>query len=244
MRKLLPGVIITGALTLTSTPTFAISSQADVATPETYINHTIDQAIDVDGLYGCQCVDLFSDFHFAYTGRWLSTAGTGAAYGLWYANLYNAGDDYILITDPTQLRAGDIVIFSGGDYGHVGMATSGYHNGFVTLLGENQGGVPCAEGGSTTNIIEMSLDGFMGAFRPKIYIEKPKPVEKPVEKKEAKPEVKEDPMLVEIEVEKESTVDVKQERNTTILPSYGLYFTQEYGKPLLDKLNVTLKEGE
>lgn len=198
MRKLLPAVTSAAILAMFSTPTFAISSRADVATPQTYIDHTINQAIDVDYLYGCQCVDLFSDFHYAYTGRWLSTAGTGAAYGLWYANQYNAGGDYELITDPTKLKAGDFVILIGGDYGHVGMATSGYHDGFVTLLGENQGGVPCAEGGSTTNIIEMNLDGFMGAFRPKIYVEQPKPVEK----KEVKTEVKEESMPVEDEVEK------------------------------------------
>lgn len=203
MRKLLPAVTSAAILAMFSTPTFAISSRADVATPQTYIDHTINQVIDVDRLWGCQCVDLFSDFHYAYTGRWLSTAGTGAAYGLWYANQYNAGGDYELITDPTKLKAGDFVILIGGDYGHVGMATSGYHDGFVTLLGENQGGVPCAEGGSTTNIIEMNLDGFMGAFRPKIYIEEPKLVEKPAEKKEEKPELKEEPMPVEAEVEKE-----------------------------------------
>lgn len=239
MRKLLSGVIGASALALFSTPTFAISSLADVVSPQTYIDHTINQVIDVDGLYGCQCVDLFSDFHYAYTGRWLSTAGTGAAYGLWYANQYNAGNDYILITDPAELKPGDIVIFSGGDYGHVGMATSGHHDGFVTLLGENQGGVPCAEGGSTTNIIEMNLDGFMGAFRPKIYIEEPKLVEKPAEKKEEKPEVKEEPMPVETEVEERSIEN--EYKRLPVLGEFGILEGQQT-QVVLISVNRSIRE--
>lgn len=150
----------------------------DISSPDAYKNAVLGKCIDLDGLYGAQCVDLFADFHYNYAGRWLSTGGTGAAYGLWDARDYNAGDDYVLITDATELQPGDWVIFSGGQYGHVGMSLGYYNNGYIALLGENQGGAGCNGGGSSANIINMSLKTFRGAFRPKTYI-KPDPAPEP-----------------------------------------------------------------
>lgn len=153
-------------------------SAHDISSPDTYKDQVIGVCIDVDNKWGSQCVDLFADFHYNYTGRWLSNAGTGAAYGLWDARDYNAGNDYELITNPQDLQPGDWVIFSGGEYGHVGMAMGYYNNGYIALLGENQGGIGCYGGGSAANIINMSLSGFRGAFRPKIYV-KPAPAPEP-----------------------------------------------------------------
>ena len=67
------------------------------------------------------------------------------------------------------IQAGDWIITSNGTWGHVGMALGGYNNGYVALLGTNQGGVACAGGGSSANIINMGLGPFAGAFRPKKY---------------------------------------------------------------------------
>lgn len=150
----------------------------DISSPDAYKNAVLGKCIDLDGLYGAQCVDLFADFHYNYAGRWLSTGGTGAAYGLWDARDYNAGDDYVLITDATELQPGDWVIFSGSQYGHVGMSLGYYNNGYIALLGENQGGAGCNGGGSSANIINMSLKSFRGAFRPKTYV-KPDPAPEP-----------------------------------------------------------------
>lgn len=150
----------------------------DISSPEAYKNSVLGQCIDMDGYYGSQCVDLMADFQYNYTGRWLNTCGTGAAYGLWNCKEQNAGEDYELIYDATQLQAGDWVITRGGQYGHVGMAMGPYNNGYVALLGENQGGVSCHGGGAAANIINMSLATFMGAFRPKMYV-KPAPAPEP-----------------------------------------------------------------
>lgn len=153
----------------------------DISSPESYKNSVLGQCIDMDGVYGGQCVDLYADFNYSYTGRWLSTCGTGAAYGLWDCREQNAGEDYELITDPTQLQPGDWAIFGGGQYGHVGMVLGYYNNGYIALLGENQGGAKCNGGGAAANIINMSLKTFRGAFRPKMYI-KPEPApEAPVQ---------------------------------------------------------------
>ena len=128
-----------------------------------------------------QCWDLAALFWMNYTdnGRVLSTCGTGAAKGAWNCKEQNAGDEFELIYDATQLQAGDWVIFGSGQYGHVGMALGGYNNGYVALLGQNQGGAACPEGGSAANIINISLKSFVGAFRPKTYI-KPAPEPEPI----------------------------------------------------------------
>ena len=127
---------------------------------------------DVDGYYGSQCWDLGALYWMNYTddGRTLSTCGTGAAKGAWNCKEQNAGSEFELITDPKALQAGDWIIFGNGTYGHVGMALGGYNNGYVALLGTNQGGFACSGGGSAANVINISLKNFSGAFRPKTYI--------------------------------------------------------------------------
>ena len=142
-------------------------------------DYTLGNCYDLDGHYGSQCWDLAQLFFINYAGRNFSTCGTGAAKGAWNCKEQNAGDEFDLVYNATDIQAGDWVIFSSGQYGHVGMALGSYNNGYVALLGQNQGGSPCAGGGSSTNIINISLKSFVGAFRPKTYI-KPEPTPIPV----------------------------------------------------------------
>lgn len=144
---------------------------ADVSSPQAFKDATYGRCIDTDGHYGSQCWDLANLFWQNAAGRWLSTCGTGAAKGVWNCKEQNAGDEFELITDPTKLQAGDIVVFTNGQYGHIGMAMGGYNNGYIALLGTNQGGSACAGGGSAANIINISLKSFGGAFRYKEYIQ-------------------------------------------------------------------------
>lgn len=158
---------------------------APTETAAAFYNYTIGKCWDVDGYYGSQCWDLGALFWMNYTkdGRTLSTCGTGAAKGAWNCKEQNAGDEFELITDPTKLQAGDFVIFKNGTYGHVGMALGGYNNGYVTLLGTNQGGAACSGGGSAANVINIRVSDatFAGAFRPKTYIvPEPEPEPEPV----------------------------------------------------------------
>ena len=148
-------------------------------TPTAFKDATIGKCIDLDGKYGSQCVDLANAFWSSYANRWFSTCGTGAAKGAWNCKEQNAGSEFDLIYNAEELQAGDWIIFNGGQYGHVGMAMGSYNNGYITLLGENQGGTPCSGGGAATNIINISLGGFVGAFRPKTY-EKPEPAPTPL----------------------------------------------------------------
>lgn len=165
----------------------AVLPPLDITSPYTFYNSVIDQCIDFDGAYGSQCYDEFAYFHFVYTGHWLSTNGTGAAYGIWDARDYNnpinpeTGETYYeLITDPTQVRPGDFIVFYGGRYGHTGDAMGYYNNGYVALLGTNQGGRACAGGGSAANVINISMSNFRGAFRPRIWMPKPEPTPTPL----------------------------------------------------------------
>lgn len=152
---------------------------APTNTPIAFKDYVYGGCWNTDGYYGAQCWDLADLFFQNYAGRNFSTCGTGAAKGSWNCKEQNAGDEFDLIYDVTALQAGDWIIFSSGQYGHVGMAMGSYNNGYITLLGQNQGGSPCEGGGSSANIINISLKSFVGAFRPKSYI-KPEPTPTPL----------------------------------------------------------------
>lgn len=150
---------------------------APTDTPQAFKDYTLDKCWNTDGYYSAQCFDLADLFWQNYAGRNFSSCGTGAAKGAWNCKEYNAGDDFELITNEKDLQAGDWIIFSSGKYGHVGMALGSYNNGYITLLGQNQGGASCNGEGGATNIINISLKSFVGAFRPKSYIKvEPTPI--------------------------------------------------------------------
>lgn len=147
---------------------------APTKTVAEFQKYTLNKCWNTDGYWGGQCWDLGDMFWQNYTknGRNLSTCGTGAAKGIWNCKEQNAGTEFSPITDKKKLQAGDWVIFKNGTYGHVGMALGSYNNGYIALLGQNQGGKACDGGGGATNIINISLSSFAGAFRPKTYEKK------------------------------------------------------------------------
>lgn len=162
----------------------------DITSPETFRNSTLGRCINTDGYYGAQCWDIIDAFWIDYTGRTFNTCGTGSAKGTIVDGCWqqNAGAEFTMIWDPTQLQAGDIVIFNTGQWGHVGMAQGTYNNGYITLLGQNQGGGYCEGGGAAANLINISLRDFAGAFRPNIYIP-PAPAPEPEPEPTPEPEV-------------------------------------------------------
>ncbi len=142
----------------------------DVTSPNTIKDSILGNCIDVDGWYGSQCVDAAAAVSENMTGRRMTTCGTGAAKGMMDCWEQNAGSDYEVIWDKTQLQPGDIVVLDGGRWGHVGIAMGGYNEGYLALLGTNQGGAACAGGGSSANIININLKNFLGAYRWKNYV--------------------------------------------------------------------------
>lgn len=146
---------------------------APTETASAFKNYTLGKCLNTDNAYGAQCWDLADVFWQNVTNRRAQTCGTGAAKGMTYDGCWqkNAGDEFIMIWDAQQLQAGDWVIFGNGQYGHVGMALGSYNDGYITLLGQNQGGDSCTGGGSSANIVNISLKHFAGAFRYKPYEE-------------------------------------------------------------------------
>lgn len=174
----------------------------NISSPEAFANDVLGKCIDVDGYYGAQCWDEMAAYWINYVGRTLSTCGTGAAKGTIQDGCWqiNAGSEFTMIWDKTQIQPGDIAVYSTGQWGHIGMAMGYYNNGYFTLLGQNQGGAPCPGGGAAGNIINLSTRDFIGAFRPNIYI-KPEPQPEPEPTPEPTPSTK-----VEVTVKKGDTL--------------------------------------
>lgn len=159
------------------------SETYDVSSPEAFKNDTLDKCIIANNYYGAQCVSLARVFWWSYADRDVSTCGTGMAKGMMNCAEQNAGSDFDIYWADAKdsIQAGDWLIFNGGQYGHVGMALGPVVNGYVALLGENQGGHSCGVGvgGSATNIVNKSVKDLIGFYRPKAYI-KPAPAPEPV----------------------------------------------------------------
>jgi hypothetical protein len=151
-------------------------------TPEAFKNATLGKCIYANNRYGAQCVSLARVYWWSYANRDVSTCGTGMAKGMMNCWQQNAGDNFLVYwkQDSGKIQAGDWLVFDGGQYGHVGMALAPVNNGYVTLLGENQGGGYCNGGGAATNIININIKNLIGYYRPKAYIKvEPKPTPKP-----------------------------------------------------------------
>lgn len=159
------------------------SETYDVSSPDAFKNDTLGKCIIANNYYGAQCVSLARVFWWSYADRDVSTCGTGMAKGMMNCADENAGDDFEIYWRDSidKIQAGDWLVFDGGMYGHIGMALGGNNNGYVALLGENQGGHSCGAnvGGSATNIINISLKNLIGFYRPNAYI-KPEPTPEPI----------------------------------------------------------------
>ena len=160
----------------------------DTSTPTAFRNATLGKCVIANNRYGAQCVSLARSFWFSYADRDVSTCGTGMAKGMMNCAEQNAGDDFDIYWSDAKwsIQAGDWLIFDGGQYGHVGMALGPVTNGYVALLGENQGGRACQGGGAATNIINISVKNLIGYYRPKAYI-KPEPTPEPEPEPEPTP---------------------------------------------------------
>lgn len=160
----------------------------NVSSPEAFRNDTIGKCIYANNKFGAQCVSLARVYWWSYADRDVSTCGTGMAKGMMNCAEQNAGDDFLIYwkADAGGIQAGDWLVFEGGQYGHVGMALGPVSNGYVALLGENQGGRACEGGGAATNVINISIKNLIGFYRPKAYV-KPEPTPEPTPEPEPTP---------------------------------------------------------
>lgn len=149
-------------------------TKVNVSSYDAFRSAVLGNGFNVDYAYGDQCYDGAAVQLFSTTGRKLSTGGTGGARGCWEvtsARNYNAGSEYELIWDKTQIRRGDMVVWSmNSKWGHIGFADQDYNGNYLKTLGQNQVG---DGSGYPFTIANLSLATFLGAFRYKNW----KPVE-------------------------------------------------------------------
>lgn len=145
----------------------------DTSTYLAYYN-SVGTGTCINNAFGAQCFALADDFWQNYAGRALSSCSTGSAKGTLNCYEYNAGNEFEMVWDVTKIQPGDWVVTTGGTWGHIFMAMGYYNNGYVAGFGQNQGGGYCPLGGSATNVVNLNLNTFGGAFRPKTYV-KPDP---------------------------------------------------------------------
>lgn len=140
--------------------------KVNVSSYDSFRSAVLGNGYDVDNAYGFQCYDGAAVQLYSATGRKLSTGGTGAARGCWEvvsARNYNAGSEYELITDKTQIKRGDIIVWSmNSKWGHIGFADQDYNGNYIKVLGQNQVG---DGSGYPFTIANISLATFLGAFR-------------------------------------------------------------------------------
>lgn len=141
-------------------------TKVNVDSYDAFRSAVLGNGYNVDYAYGDQCYDGAAVQLFSTTGRKLSTGGTGGARGCWEvtsARNYNAGSEYELIWDKTQIKRGDMVVWSmNSKWGHIGFADQDYNGNYLKTLGQNQVG---DGSGYPFTIANLSLATFLGAFR-------------------------------------------------------------------------------
>lgn len=146
---------------------------------------------DVDLSYGCQCWDLAAEFWWNIGfPQGYPLLYNSSVYTMWERrnenSSYNGTTYFDIITDLTQVKRGDVMVFnytSYNPYGHVGFADVDYNNWIPSssqpyefpILSENNGGTPDPSGGAYTNIHGYDIRLFIGAFRYKTWHDSPVP---------------------------------------------------------------------
>lgn len=146
--------------------------QVDTSSAEAFKQSTLGRCIVANNYFGAQCVSLARAFWWDYAGFDVSTCGTGLAKGMMNCAEENARDRFAIIWDTDEIQEGTWIVLDGNRTGHVCMALDKVKNGYVSCLGENQGGIPCEYGigGAGTNIINISVKNFIGGYTPLDYI--------------------------------------------------------------------------
>ena len=138
--------------------------------------NTLGRAFDVDGLWGCQCVDYLNVFYWnvGFPQGYPLTGPNHSAYECWTVNRYNNisynGTQYFdLITNINDVEAGDVLVWnytSTWTNGHIAFADESYDgSGYIWSIGQNQGGTPLPQGGTPVDRQHLPVSNFLGAFR-------------------------------------------------------------------------------
>ena len=128
-----------GAATPTQLSSSSSSTTSKYLTYDQFAKKYLGKAVDYDGVAGVQCVDLFDQYLkdcFGITGVWCNGA----------KDLYNKFNTYpalvknfnrIANTRDLVIQKGDIVVWGGGTWGHVGIGTGNGTIDWFTTIEEN-----------------------------------------------------------------------------------------------------------
>lgn len=155
------------------------------ATYQQFRDATLGNGYNVDQAYGNQCWDFCALLWWQY-GLTLHTGPKSWASECWtVSRSLNAVPPFTQVTRVSEIKRGDCVVFRGtSNYptGHIAFADEDYKEGMTRMnfLGQNQG-----QGSlNPSNIANISLANFIGAFRNSNWIKAPEPT--PEEKKKDK----------------------------------------------------------
>lgn len=154
------------------------------ATYQEFRNATLGNGYNVDQAFGNQCWDFCALLWWQY-GLTLHTGPKGWAYECWTSSrALNAVPPFTQVTSVSDIKRGDCVVFKGtSNYptGHIAFADEDYRDGMTRMnfLGQNQG-----QGSSKpSNIANLSLANFIGAFRNSNWVTAPEPTPEDEKKK-------------------------------------------------------------
>lgn len=181
MKKRVVAWLLSVTLTVAMMPitvSFALSysdySTVPIGSYQSFRDTVIGKAYNVDGNHGAQCWDG-ACILWKRLGSNLQT-GNGYAKGCWdLKKSENAGSNFDLIYNISDVKRGDVVVFSTGTTGHIGFADEDYSgSGNIAVLAQNQGSSRTkvtsydSDGGcyeSAFNVTSLSVSTFLGAFR-------------------------------------------------------------------------------
>lgn len=131
------------------------SSSTSTAAVDRYVTSVNGKAVDVDGAFGAQCVDLAADYATKVCG-----AGNITGNGKDWFNSTTARQAFSAVKPSSKAKKGDIACWDaswGGGYGHVAI-----------VLEELGGSIKClTQNPGPANISNLGKNGLMGYLRPK-----------------------------------------------------------------------------
>lgn len=133
-------------------------------TAEEFYKRYNGKAIDTDGGYGVQCVDLFKQFTKDMWGIYNYTTTNGWASGLWKYRKDKPYYEKFIEVSLKDAQNGDWIIWDNGSKSCPDSHVAMYYNG--SFFGQNQNGKHAG------SLAKYSTQGVLGVLRPKEYIKK------------------------------------------------------------------------
>lgn len=128
-----------------------------------FINKTLGKAIDVDGLYGPQCVDLFNYWNKLHNNCYINCRPSGYARSIAQNKANNGILEHFVETPVNNMITGTVVVWGNckvAPMSHVGFFVKDNGNGTFQCLQQN---APKPY----VTLSNMPYEGIVGAFIPK-----------------------------------------------------------------------------